>query len=134
MFGGANFMQRSYLLTLGTAILLFTISSAEKANATQYQARSADDASMLDSQAAAAVDSHHYSEAVDLLERVVALRPDDARTRYRLGRALQDQKRFIDAIGPFRQALRLDPSFTEAHHALGLSYNNAGLYSEAIDA
>src|SRR5689334_24185492 len=100
----------------------------------QYQERSSDEASTLANQAAAAVDSHHYSEAVDLLERVAALRPDDARTRYRLGRALQNQKRFTDSIAAFRQALKLDPNFTEAHHALGVSYNNAGLYSEAIGA
>ncbi len=119
-------MQQSYLRILGTAILLFTISAAEKANPPQYQDRSSDEATVLESQAAAASDSHHYSEAVDLLERVVALRPDDAQTRYRLGRALQNQKRFTESIAAFRQALRLDPNFAEAHLALGVSYDNSG--------
>src|SRR6185369_2122519 len=85
VLGGTNCMRRSYLRTLGTAILLLTISAAEKTNAMQYQQRSSQEASMLESKAAAAVESHHYSEALDLLERVVALRPDDAQTTYRLG-------------------------------------------------
>src|SRR6185369_13561336 len=126
ILGGTNCMRRSYLWTLGTAILLFTILAAEKTNAMQYQERSSDEASTLSTQAAAAVDSHHYSEAVDLLERVVALRPDDAQTRYKLGRVLQNQERFIESIAAFRQALRLDPNFADAYHALGVSYNTFG--------
>src|ERR1043166_3249010 len=127
-------MRRSYLQTLGTAILLFTISAAEKTNGMQYQERSSDEASTLSTQAAAALDSHHYSEAVDLLERVVALRPDDAQTRYRLGRVLHNQERFIESIAAFRQALRLNPNFADAYHALGVAYNDSKHFGDAIDA
>src|ERR1044072_347856 len=98
-------MRRFYLISLGALIVSLTV-CANVINATQYQERSSDEASTLSTQAEAAFDSHQYSEAVGLLERVVALRPDDAQTRYRLGRALQNQERFIESIPAFRQALR----------------------------
>ena len=126
-------MQRSYLIPLGALMLSLTI-GANVTNAFQYQERNSDEASTLSTQAEAAFDSHHYSEAVDLLERVVALRPDDAQTRYRLGRVLHNQERFIESIAAFRQALRLNPNFADAYHALGVAYNDSKHFGDAIDA
>jgi tetratricopeptide (TPR) repeat protein len=76
-----------------------------------------------------------YERAKDELELVLKLLPRDRELSHdMLGRALLAQQRFKDAEGHFREAIRLDPDFAEAHHDLGIAYARQGQMDQAVAA
>jgi tetratricopeptide (TPR) repeat protein len=75
-----------------------------------------------------------YAAADQWLTKSVELAPGDAHTRYFLGRAKYNQKRFADAARMFSECLKLDPRNVKAADYLGLSYEALGKTEEALAA
>ena len=74
-----------------------------------------------------------YERAMKELELVLKLLPRDRELSHdMLGRALLGQQRFEEAEGHFREAIRLDPDFAEAHHDLGIAYARQGQMDQAV--
>ena len=71
-------------------------------------------------------------EAVDLLRRAIALRPDFAEAWYNLASALKEQGKYGEAAAACRRALALRPERVEAHVNLGNILQAAGQQDEAI--
>ena len=72
-------------------------------------------------------------EEIDVLESAMARRPQDARAPYYYGNLLYDKRRYEDAIGAWRRAARLDPTFPTSHRNLGLAeFNVLGRREEAL--
>lgn len=74
------------------------------------------------------------AEAVDLVGRAVALRPEDPALHLNLGNALKALGKLDDAIDRFRNALTLAPEFALAHYNLGNAYAAAERHADAVDA
>jgi Flp pilus assembly protein TadD len=55
-----------------------------------------------------------------------------AKQTYRLGRYYQGQMRYEQAIAAYRETLALDPTFADAHSALGVIHAEQERYDEAI--
>jgi tetratricopeptide (TPR) repeat protein len=72
------------------------------------------------------------AEALEHLQISVQLRPDVAQTRVSLGYALQQLRRFDEAIVQYEEARRLDPRFPEAHNNLCAVLHRRGRAPEAI--
>lgn len=70
-------------------------------------------------------------EAVLLMDRALRVAPTSQMYSNR-GVALQALERLDEAIGSYRDAIALDPSFSDAHYNLGLLYKTRGLYDEAV--
>lgn len=70
-------------------------------------------------------------KAIEALARASALRPD-ARTSYALGLAHEGARDAAAALAAFREAVRLDPRFLDAHVALGDALAALGEHDEAI--
>jgi Flp pilus assembly protein TadD len=54
--------------------------------------------------------------------------------QYAVGRIDLGEGRYEVAIGRFRAALQLDPTFVEAHNGLGVAYGQTGRFAEAAEA
>ena len=65
-------------------------------------------------------------------QRVVELRPADAKGRNDLGAALLAQRRFTEAMAQFRQALRIKPDYAKARYNLGLALAASERFDEAL--
>ena len=74
-----------------------------------------------------------YDHAVELLERSVALTPNDAKRHQALGRAYVDQGREDDGYAELVVALWLDPADAETLTALGRLHLTGSRYPEAVD-
>ena len=61
------------------------------------------------------------------------IKPDDAHTHYNLGATYTKDRRYTEAIEPFKQAIRIEPDYGEAQYNLGLTYAKAKRYTEAIE-
>ena len=73
-------------------------------------------------------------EANRILDRVRDSRPGDPVALHRLAEALRTRGRFTDAIGAYREALRVDADFAPAYAGLGIAFFEAERYEEAIEA
>lgn len=60
--------------------------------------------------------------------------PSDPRSLFLRGCALEDTRRYTEAIESFRRAIALRPDFAEAHVQLGVTYYKLGRYEDAIAA
>jgi len=60
------------------------------------------------------------------------LNPQNAHNQYALGLALNAKGRYLEALDHYKQALVLDPKFTEVHNALGATYIEIGKWDNAI--
>jgi protein O-GlcNAc transferase len=69
--------------------------------------------------------------AAQLLDRLIALRPDYAEARLTLGHALLDLGRSDEALRAFRGAVGLKPDLAAAHNGLGLAFQKLGLWPAA---
>lgn len=58
--------------------------------------------------------------------------PDNAPAEFLLGEIARQAGQWEDAIGHFSRASKLDEGFQEAYLALGMSFNSAGKFSEAV--
>lgn len=73
------------------------------------------------------------ARAVVFLERAVAAEAVP-QALYLLGRACHEMGRLAPAIRRLREAVRLDPTFEEAHHLLGLAYLDRRWHRKALAA
>src|SRR5262249_26289970 len=73
-----------------------------------------------------AVEDGAFQRAVPLLERVTASEPTIAIAQLNLGVARARQRRYAEAIGPLREAVRLQPNATNGHYELGLALYETG--------
>jgi tetratricopeptide (TPR) repeat protein len=72
--------------------------------------------------------------AMAIMERAIALRPDDAAYWSSFGSILIDAARYDDAIDALRHACELDPTYTTAWYNLGLAYIRCMRVDEASAA
>jgi len=72
--------------------------------------------------------------AAEEFSKAVIENPDDLSSRYNLGLALLELKRFDDAAGHFRGAVGRHPRYYEAWIGLGRAHAGAGRNSEALEA
>ncbi|HLN57590.1 MAG TPA: tetratricopeptide repeat protein, partial [Thermoanaerobaculia bacterium] len=69
--------------------------------------------------ARAAVGDGRYREALDLYRRVIEQLPEDAVVRFEYAQLLRDLNVADEAAKQAREAVRLDPSLSEARRLLG---------------
>jgi tetratricopeptide (TPR) repeat protein len=82
--------------------------------------------------AGAALLQENAAGASTVLEKYVALRPDNARAWLGLGMAYVQQKKFAEARAPLERSVKLDANIAEAEYELGVVARNAGGSEEAI--
>jgi tetratricopeptide (TPR) repeat protein len=82
--------------------------------------------------AGAALLQQNVQGASTVLEKFVALRPDNAKGWMALGMAYVQQEKYSQARKPLEQAIALDDSMAEAHYQLGLVAKNEAKAEEAI--
>ncbi len=75
--------------------------------------------------------AHDYDAAEQVLTQVVAHHRGFADIFNMLGVIWHGQGKFAEAQGAFEDALRLNPSYTEAALNLAVTYNDLGKYAEA---
>lgn len=73
------------------------------------------------------------SKAVVFLDKATAVDPVP-QAQFMLGRCLYEMGRLSGAIKALREAVRLDPSFEEAHHLLGLAYLDRRWNQRALES
>ncbi len=71
-------------------------------------------------------------DAVQILERAIALEPNDPQSRISLGTAFAAQRRFPEAESAFLEALKLEPEDVDAHFGLGRLYLDWGDTGKAV--
>ncbi len=76
----------------------------------------------------------HLPRAVELGQRRVEVRPDDARAHHELGLALLRLGRRSEAMTALRRAIEVDPSYAPAHCNLGLALEEIGDFVAAAAA
>lgn len=74
-----------------------------------------------------------YNEAAVALNKSLQIK-DNAEAHYYLGEILDKQDRSNDAIAQYKQAVKLNPRYTEAWFDLGVAQYNHNNYDEAINA
>lgn len=75
-----------------------------------------------------------HQSALSIMERAIALRPDDAAYWSSLGSALIEASRYDDAIAALQRACELDPDYTSASYNLGLALIRCMRVDEAVTA
>jgi len=72
------------------------------------------------------------SEAIQIYEDVLRIRPDFAEAHNNLGVALARRGKIQAAIGEYNQALQINPDYAEAHNNLAVALGREGRTQEAI--
>jgi len=71
-------------------------------------------------------------------ERIAKLKQDKGKTlaewQFQTGVAYYELGRYSEAVESFKQAIRINPDYAEAHYNLGVAYYKLGRYSEAVEA
>lgn len=75
--------------------------------------------------------SHKFKKAEELFKKVVAERNDYADIHNYLGLIAHEEGRYGEAIKNFKNALRINPRYTEAMLNLSILYNDVGDYERA---
>lgn len=73
-----------------------------------------------------------YADELGMWQDVVAKRPNNARGRYNLGRALQTAGRRDEAYREYERAIELEPTFALPYNNLGVARMQQGRLDEAI--
>ncbi|HSQ79328.1 MAG TPA: tetratricopeptide repeat protein [Candidatus Bathyarchaeia archaeon] len=71
-------------------------------------------------------------DAIPILERSIALDPQDTGARVSLGTAFAAQRRYDEAEAAFLEALKLEPGDVDAHFGLGRLYLDRGEMNKAV--
>lgn len=71
------------------------------------------------------------SEALDVLQKAIALSKGDAEAHSNLGNAMKSLRRFSEAETSYRQALKINPNFAEAQCNLGVIFVEQGRPKDA---
>lgn len=73
-----------------------------------------------------------YEEAERVLRQLLAENPDLYKIRYRIGRVLYEQKKYLPAGVMFMAELKVNPVSTDAMYWIGKSISEQQLYEQAI--
>jgi tetratricopeptide (TPR) repeat protein len=84
--------------------------------------------------AVALLERQEWNQAVEALERVLAMDPAFAEGWLELGNAQMQRARFADAIAAYGQALAIDSTLCDAHANLALAHQEQGHPEAAIAA
>jgi tetratricopeptide (TPR) repeat protein len=108
---------------------------------TNYEAALAEEPNYADAHnniGAIYLDSQHYGEAIQHYRAAVRIEPDYL-DYFNLANALadaasarHDSAQFAEAVATYRQALQINPSSSEAHHNLGLTFQAESSNAQAI--
>jgi protein O-GlcNAc transferase len=74
---------------------------------------------------------NHPVNALPILQKAVALNPEDAGLHNTLGNALADLAQFDNAMASYRNALQISPDYADAHNNLGSTLEQLGRLDEA---
>ena len=82
------------------------------------------------------VDKEEYEKALPYLE--IAIKTDISSLKawayFEIGYCYGELKSYAKAIEAYRQVIRIDPYYANAHHNLGFAYDELGFYKDAIEA
>ena len=120
--------------TVQEAIDLFRRGDPRAAEAVclSHLARDGDDVDTLSLLAEILSATGRHEDTLALLERIIALQPNDAAVYRRQGGALLSLGRADEAIAALRRAIRLDPTNARAHNNLGQALIQLHRIPEAI--
>jgi len=71
------------------------------------------------------------SDAINAMQKVVQLSPQDLESRSNLNNMLREAGRFEEALASCNQAIELNPDFAGAHYNLGVTLHELGRLEEA---
>jgi tetratricopeptide (TPR) repeat protein len=74
----------------------------------------------------------YWRDSLTLWTHTFACTEDNALTRFTLGDALSQQGRTEEAISQYREALRINPTYVDAHINLGIALDQQGQTGEAL--
>ncbi|OSC97435.1 peroxisome targeting signal receptor [Trametes coccinea BRFM310] len=77
--------------------------------------------------------SSDYDRAKDCFEAALSIRPNDYLLWNRLGSSLSNGNKPEEALGAYREALQLRPTYTRAIYNVGVACLNIGAHKEAIE-
>ncbi|KAI0355751.1 TPR-like protein [Trametes cingulata] len=77
--------------------------------------------------------SGDYNRAKDCFEAALSIRPRDYLLWNRLGSSLSNGNKPEEALGAYREALQLRPTYTRAIYNVGVACLNIGAHQEAIE-
>lgn len=77
--------------------------------------------------------AHEWDQALAVLDRAVALAPDDAEALRWRGHAYTGAERYAEAFADLDRAVQLDGTDAWARYARAMALHNLGRYEEAID-
>lgn len=80
-----------------------------------------------------AFEERHFDKALQYLEKVASEKTSFADVYNMLGLIYYGQSRFEDAIGSFRKALEINPSYTEVSLNLSVVYNELGQFEKSSE-
>jgi tetratricopeptide (TPR) repeat protein len=73
-----------------------------------------------------------YDSAMRYYEMGTAIQKQNKIAFYKLGWCYNDKDRYAEAIAPLKEAVLLDPEYTEARNELGYAYYKLDKYDEAL--
>ena len=97
------FRLRNFRLVAASLLCLLLLGINAEAN--QSRDESIAEASELNNEAVICVKDHHYDQAVELLKKAIALRPDLSTGHYNLGRIYELRNELDLAIEAFQHAV-----------------------------
>lgn len=71
---------------------------------------------------------------IEILQKVVALYPNDERMHFTLGQVQQANQDYNAALPELQKSIEINPQFTPAYNILGYVYKNMGNFAEAEKA
>lgn len=66
---------------------------------------------------------HHYSQALDSLEAVLAIQPDNNEALYRAGKLLYGREQYAEAISTLSRLSQIAPGYEDTMALLGKAQN-----------
>jgi hypothetical protein len=115
-----------FYLSLGSAYRRMGEPEAARALYAVAEGLAPDDPRVLLNRTSLLIDEGALMEADRLLGLAVLEHPDVAKLRYQFALVKQKRSLWGEAIGEYKMAIRLDPTFVGAHFNLGVSYLEAG--------
>jgi len=76
--------------------------------------------------AAALEKNRSYAQAETECRAALEVDPENARVRFALGDVLSRQQKWDAAIDEYREAVKINPDFADAHNNLGIALESAG--------
>ena len=108
------------------------VSAFQQAIAIQSTLKKPPSASLYLLQGYTLVELNRYSEAMPLLDRGIAIVPNNPYGYLARGVIYRDQKQYSQALADFNKAIQLDPQLALAYYNRGLTYSNQKQYPQAL--